>query len=187
MIVPMLWCCGHTDWSVLLRGSCAPPLLPFPALTVRVLSREGLRLSIGVGGEGALRVWPLWVAPLGIGALRVAPLGVGAGAMGIPWLTIWRRLKRGLWVWGPRVGSLSIRRHRRLGPSRIARVVGRVAVPRHQETLFVGHGLRCCRLPLEEKKRTVMLTWLPQEPGLWQPHLLSGTQEKGDHDLYPGM
>lgn len=122
-----------------------PLPLPVPTLTARVL--EGWRLSIGVGGKGALWVWPLWIASLRVGSLRVTTLWIGAGTMGIPWLTIGRGLERGLWVWGPRVGSLDIGRHRGLGPHRIARVWGRIAVPRHQETLFMGHGLGFCGCP----------------------------------------
>ena len=136
----------------------APSLCPL--LTARVLDWEGLWLSIRVGWKGALWIWPLGVAslgvgalgvaPLGVGALRVTPLGVGTWALGIPWLAIGGRLERGLWVRGPRIG-----RHGGLGPPRITRVGGRIVVPRHQETLLVRHGLRFCGLPLEESERTV--------------------------------
>ena len=149
-----------------------PSPCPAPILTARVLCWEGLWLSVGVGGKGALRIWPLrvspwgvgalgvspWgvgalgVAPRGVGALRVTTLGVGAGALGIPWLAIGGWLERGLWVSGPWVGC-----HGGLGPSRISRVGGRIAVPRHQETLFMGHGLSFCGLPLEDRERTVSL------------------------------
>lgn len=136
-----------------------------------------------------MRIWPLRVAPLGVGALGVAPLGVaplgvaalgvGAGALRISWLAIGGRLECGLWVRGPWVG-----RHGGLGPPRIARVGGRVAVRRHQETLFMGHGLRLCCLPLEaregerERERTVSpaVTGTPQGH---PPHLLPGTRPKG--------
>lgn len=139
-------------------------------------------MSVGVGGKGALRIWPLRVAPLrvgalrvaslGVGALRVAPLRVGAGALGIPWLAIWGRLERGLWVRGSRVG-----RHGRLGSPRISRVGGRIAVPRHQETLFMGHGLRFCGLPLEERERSQPCGDKSPEPATAAPpHLLQGTR-----------
>lgn len=150
---------SRTGWVSALP-CCLEPLpapRPCPLLTARVLYREDLWLSIGVGGKGALRIWPLRVAPLGVGALGVAPLGVaplgvaalgvGAGALRISWLAIGGRLECGLWVRGPWVG-----RHGGLGPPRIARVGGRVAVRRHQETLFMGHGLRLCCLPLEARE-----------------------------------
>ena len=150
-------------------------------------------MSVGVGGKGALRIRPLRVAPLrvgalrvaslGVGALRVAPLRVGAGALGIPWLAIWGRLERGLWVRGPRVG-----RHGGLGPPRISRIGGRIAVPRHQETLFMGHGLRFCGLPLEERERSQPCGDKSPEPATAAPpHLLQGTrtQRGGTHDFCP--
>ena len=146
---------------------CPPghPTPPFLRLTVRVLSWEDLWLSIGVGGEGALGIWPLGVAPLGIGALWVAPLGVGAGAMGVPWLTVGGGLERGLWVRGPRVGRLSIGGHGWLGPPRISRVGGRIVVPRHQKTLFMGHGLGFRGPPLEKTDKEQWNSWLDDSVG----------------------
>lgn len=115
---------------------------------------------------------------MGVWALRVAPLGVGARGVGIPWLTIGGGLERGLWVRGPRVGRLNIGGHGRLGPPRISRVGGRIVVSRHQKTLFMGHGLGFCQLPLEERDRigSLMSQW--PESGLRQLHLLPTNQEK---------
>lgn len=174
---------------------CQEPLpspTPAPLLTAGILCWEGLWLSIGVGGKGALWMRPLRVAPWGVGALGVAswgvgalgvaPLGVGAGALGIPWLAIGGRLERGLWVRGPWVG-----RQGGLGPPRISRVGGRIAVPRHQETLFMGHGLRFCGLPLEDRERTVS----PEVTGTSQGplHLLpgNGTEGGGFVTFAPGL
>ena len=175
-----------------------PSPCPAPILTARVLCWEGLWLSVGVGGKGALRIWPLrvspwgvgalgvspWgvgalgVAPRGVGALRVTTLGVGAGALGIPWLAIGGWLERGLWVRGPWVGC-----HGGLGPSRISRVGGRIAVPRHQETLFMGHGLSFCGLPLEDRERTVSLP--RQKPARRPTCCREPGWKEGDYDLCP--
>lgn len=181
-------------------GSPCPPHGPAQLLTARVLCREGLWLSIGVGRKGALWIWPLrvaplrvgtlWVASLGIGALgvaslgirvlRVAPLGVGTGSLGISWLAIGGRLKWGLWVRGPRVG-----RHGGLGPPRISSVGGRIAVPRHQETLLMGHGLRFCGLPLQERQRTVSpaVTSTQNQPWAAPPAAWNRDSTREIHDL----
>lgn len=103
--------------------------------TLRIRPLRVAPLGVGVGRIAPLGIGPLRIAPLGVGALRIAPLGVRAGALGISWLAIGGRLEWGLWVRDPRVG-----RHGGLGPSRISRVGGRIAVPRHQETLLMGHG-----------------------------------------------
>lgn len=170
-------------------GAPAPTPTASPlVLTARVRYREGLWLSIGVGGKGALWIWPLRVAPLRVRALGVAPLrvralrvatlGVGAGALGVPWLAIRRRLKGGLWVRGSRVG-----RHGGLGSPRISRVGGRIAVPRHQETLFMGHGLRFCGLPLEEREKEVSpaVTSPRKQPPLPRPTCCREPGHKGGH------
>lgn len=180
----------------LLMWEPLPAPCPAPILTARVLCWEGLWLSVGVGGKGALRIWPLrvapwrvgalgvapWgvgalgVAPRGVGALRVTTLGVRAGALGIPWLAIGGWLEWGLRVRGPWVGC-----HGGLGPSGISRVGGRIAVPRHQETLFMGHGLSFCGLPLEDRERTVSLPrQKPAGGGVGgRGHLLPGSRTEG--------